>query len=884
MVAWRMLLVALMTLGVPPADAAGPNAAPLDTDRVEQLIEQLGVSDFHRRESAYVQLASLGFDVLDQLILATTHPDPEVAARSRRLIAELRVDWVRPGDSESVRSTLEGYQNQPLSGRLQIVERLGYRQDPDGVQALCRIARFDPSNVVSKQAALAVLDLPPPGADGSPIDGEGVSGWLGLSIRPAVSWIRVWRLAGQQPQEAAQQLDELTRAERQQLESGGDSTTLELTLGLHQFHERVHREQGHIDQALDVVERMAQIEGPRGEHLARLVRELVDRQDWPRVDAVVAKLPVEALEHADTLYLVAEARLRAGRDDEAQRLAQQALRLDPRDGTAHFRRSFDLAERELFDWSQAEAERVRQIGFGASLSLARDEDPERIFHLLEAYPKGDETERSVLIGRLIASPPDFHRSALQRIVRFEPSERLAQEAAGWLLFLQDPPDDLSWPSLSQKLSRPLVGDTREAARWVVTYATWQDDPQQATADLQRFVDEQTRQLRDPQLAQPLAVAGLLRVQALVLEDLGQDEQLDAVWRAMARLGPVPGARYLVMGLDQPPVFRQADLLWHAGEYRALVALGQRSQIAMEEHPLLKYLVAGAHEALGEFDRAEELAAAALDRFPGERERHQVMGTILWYRGLSEFAEKELRYVIGLDNPGRIPQVDPRTVLAYVLHERGRNREAAELIEAAADSLEELSERIRRSRGNDSDVLLQEIRETRAKQLYYSSLHHGAQGNIKQQREDLLKALDLHADDVDVLIALFRVPKDAETAKRVVAKIRQAQNALIVQAKSRRSESVYPNNLAWLVANTFGDLDLALAESLRSLELRPGSAGHLDTLGRVHFARGELDRALAVQRMAVRLEPFRGPLNKQLELFERERDLRASGMSEVPGHE
>ncbi len=55
-----------------------------------------------------------------------------------------------------------------------------------------------------------------------------------------------------------------------------------------------------------------------------------------------------------------------------------------------------------------------------------------------------------------------------------------------------------------------------------------------------------------------------------------------------------------------------------------------------------------------------------------------------------------------------------------------------------------------------------------------------------------------------------------------------------------------NQLAWLVSNTEGDYDEALRGSQRSLELRPDTAGYLDTLGRCFYAKGDYKNAVLNQ--------------------------------------
>ena len=76
-----------------------------------------------------------------------------------------------------------------------------------------------------------------------------------------------------------------------------------------------------------------------------------------------------------------------------------------------------------------------------------------------------------------------------------------------------------------------------------------------------------------------------------------------------------------------------------------------------------------------------------------------------------------------------------------------------------------------------------------------------------------------------------------------------------------------NQLSWLIGNTEGDQEQAVQQSRRSLELRPHSAGSLDTLGRCYFAVGDQENAIKYQRRAHRREPHSQQIRRQLEEFE-----------------
>ncbi len=76
-----------------------------------------------------------------------------------------------------------------------------------------------------------------------------------------------------------------------------------------------------------------------------------------------------------------------------------------------------------------------------------------------------------------------------------------------------------------------------------------------------------------------------------------------------------------------------------------------------------------------------------------------------------------------------------------------------------------------------------------------------------------------------------------------------------------------NQLAWLIGNTEGDYEAAVRYSHNSLDIRPQTAGYLDTLGRCYFAIKDYENAVRYQRRAAKLEPFSEQIQRQLTEFE-----------------
>ncbi|HZV06978.1 MAG TPA: hypothetical protein VE999_17985 [Gemmataceae bacterium] len=76
-----------------------------------------------------------------------------------------------------------------------------------------------------------------------------------------------------------------------------------------------------------------------------------------------------------------------------------------------------------------------------------------------------------------------------------------------------------------------------------------------------------------------------------------------------------------------------------------------------------------------------------------------------------------------------------------------------------------------------------------------------------------------------------------------------------------------NEVAWISACSRRNLDKALEHAQKAIELVPTHAGYHDTLAEVHFQRGDKERAIAMQKRAIELDPKRVYFRKQLKRLE-----------------
>jgi tetratricopeptide (TPR) repeat protein len=264
--------------------------------------------------------------------------------------------------------------------------------------------------------------------------------------------------------------------------------------------------------------------------------------------------------------------------------------------------------------------------------------------------------------------------------------------------------------------------------------------------------------------------------------------------------------------------------------------------------------------------------------PDNHERHIEVAKRLTERLLYEWAEREYRQVIAGTEAGDDSGLEARFFLSDLLFDLGNELASAEVQQTAVkaiDSDPKVLQNFGRSPGAE-----------RARMHYRFAMHYARIGDREQHRQRLQEANRHDPFDVDVLIAMYKVPdagpewrkKTVERLAAVAGRLRevarQYEQIADNPANQRiRLELVKPlasihNQFAWLVSNTEGDLQEALRSSQRSLELAPETAAYLDTLGRCYYAVGDLENAIRYQTRAVQREPWTQQIHRQLDFFQK----------------
>ena len=194
--------------------AEGPDDAPKGDADIERLIEQLGDDDYFKREQAQRLLERRGFEAFNALSAATEHEDLEIVARARHLLKLIQERLTREGDPPQVKSLLANYQLKNAAQRVSVMQSLSRLPENQGVPILCRLVRFEKSDVLAKQAAVALFSNRGPEKRPDEKLAALVRENIADSRRKPADWLRTWLLLSDKPEEAIAAWDKLVADER----------------------------------------------------------------------------------------------------------------------------------------------------------------------------------------------------------------------------------------------------------------------------------------------------------------------------------------------------------------------------------------------------------------------------------------------------------------------------------------------------------------------------------------------------------------------------------------------------------------------------------------------------------------------------------------------
>lgn len=338
---WPVLTLAALGPGAQgPARAQAPAAASSnqaasnpadDAQTVDDLVAMLASDLYAQRHAAQRRLAALGLAAFDPLYAASDADDPEVAAASRRLLAEMTADWSWPGDPRALRMVMDLYGRAEEAERRAVVTRLVALPDHAGMAGLCRIARYDLAPGVASLAAAAAMKSdalrPPPERCRAVAEARrSLDAMFGPSTRETDGWLALFERMADGP---AACLEGWRGAVGQQLASGARGGPRRNPAPLEALYWNMLRSQlaagAPAEGAADTVAALVAL-APDGAPatVGTALNWMVDAQADAAAELLIDRQQ-GGLTSKEGLYVLASARRKRGQAEAARELASRAL-------------------------------------------------------------------------------------------------------------------------------------------------------------------------------------------------------------------------------------------------------------------------------------------------------------------------------------------------------------------------------------------------------------------------------------------------------------------------------------------------------------------------------------------------------------------------------
>lgn len=511
------------------------------------------------------------------------------------------------------------------------------------------------------------------------------------------------------------------------------------------------------------------------------------------------------------------------------------------------------------------AARARHLTRQLTVNWAREEDSPAVREILQSYARRSAEQRFHLIDQLAALGPEESLEPLCRIARFDESDVVSKRAA-LALINATTVDPSEAAERSKRILEKVGRSQRISVAWLRTYAQELGKPADSVEAWQKHVDAE---LAGPESIGPLhrAVAiDLLGHVADIYEQLEREDELLKLLLQMVELDDKAGSAGVLE--------RLVERLIRTKNWRAVDEIVDRYADRFRETPLLMYMLAEARREQGDREQAQELAEVAFNLSDNSMLRMSVADKLV-DRGLYKWAEREYRDVLvkepAISNEGLLSV----SWLTAMLYDIQRHKDAADLLENYLKQWEEevqekgkdVVERVTLLNPKEAAEQLQQLR---ARADYNRACHARMLDDRATERKYLEQAIEHSPRDIDVLIAMYRLPEDDVSFRSdVLRRIEDEAKRLDAEVRRSPNNPINYNNWAWLIANTRGDFDKAVRYAERAVDLAEKDAlpGYLDTLGRAYYAKGELETALKHQRRAAELDPHTQQLQRQLAEFE-----------------
>lgn len=343
----------------PPASSPGTTAPAANadlTERLNGLVGDLGADEYFVREKAQRELQRLGIVAFDAVYEATDHEDIEIAHRAKYLVATIEIDWVEEGDSDAVKTILSRYEDSPTDEREKIVLKLSELPVDEALEPLSRVARFEPSESLSRLAVLQLMDL----TSAKELDeaqkvalGERLALLSGSGKRPSSKWLAAHASTLKDPASSVDAWDALIQEDLDLYHRRPELTDPNVVAQLLKRHGDLLLSLDRKDDAHASLRRLFQVIPSEPSSVLANVRWLVEREAWPVVLDAETRYAAMFQQDVGLAYCAAEAHKATGDDEGVERILER-IASAPIDPPRRIEIAEDLERWGRFDWAERE--------------------------------------------------------------------------------------------------------------------------------------------------------------------------------------------------------------------------------------------------------------------------------------------------------------------------------------------------------------------------------------------------------------------------------------------------------------------------------------------------------------------------------------------------
>lgn len=512
--------------------------------------------------------------------------------------------------------------------------------------------------------------------------------------------------------------------------------------------------------------------------------------------------------------------------------------------------------------------------------------------LLQGYKTKPLAERVVTMHWLLRLDDDTGIAPLARIARLD-RDAAASRVAAALLAREWTPGDPFWPGIAERIALALGSSQRPTSRLLASLVAFSQadsaDGRRAARDVARDVVAALDRSHPVDVATAVDPAvDESDISAAITRDLGRTTQRlfeRSLVLMLLETGDVQEARGIIRGVFATFLAQGGDdtlqtasnvadtLIWAAAHGLPDVVddLPTEGHDDVREHFVLQFARAVCERTRGNDIVAEQVARATCEQRGMSFVDRLRAGILLQKWGAGDWASREYAAVVDDNAAPPHQQVLASVMYAEFLHDRGRDGEAAGVLDQLVGD----------GAGDRAPALRQLDRDpaqTRARADYFRACAAAATGDTAAQRRALEAAAGGEAPDVDALIALYHLSDNTpEQHQATLDRIQAALDRMEEEIQQVPEDPNTYNEYAWLVSNTEGDFAKALRYSKRSLRDSFDNASYLDTLAHCHAAAGNLAAAIRTQRLAMRHEPHNRIIRLNLAALE----ARAAGRQPEP---